>query len=104
MAVIAMGIFVEVLLVIRLGVVEGVVGRRFDFGCDGIETSGSQYRLIGLAGLLGKIALFWRCPVDGTAILRSDVIALLIPLRRVVIFPKGLEELIGLELRGVVCD
>src|SRR6266403_6145038 len=82
----------EILLMIVLREIE--FGRWRDLRGDGSQTLCRQRLLIGRAGCIGCFALRVAESVDRGTILGADVIALTHALRRVVTFPKRLQELV----------
>src|SRR4029453_18370477 len=86
----------EILLVIRLGVVE--LGRGGDLGRDRVEAALPERRLVAVARRLSGAALLVVVPVDRGAVLRADVVALTHALRRIVRFPENPEQAAGRDL------
>src|SRR6266478_3083673 len=89
----------EILLMIILGEIE-FAGRR-DLRGDGAEALCSQRLLIGGSGRIRGFALRVIERVDRGTILRPDVIALTHALRRVVTFPKCLQQLLVGDFPGI---
>src|SRR5215218_697480 len=79
---IAVRVLLEVLLVVRLGVVErpGLGELRRDLAV----AAGGEPRLVRRARFLGRAPLLLARPVDGGAVLRAGIVALAHPLRRIV--------------------
>src|SRR5262249_39765864 len=95
-------IFGEVLLVIVLGKIE--FGGVEYLGCDHAIAFGSERLFEGRLRGLCSVALLRRIDIDAGSILRTDVIALAHPLRRVVIFPERLQQLLVGDLLRIVDD
>src|SRR5439155_16467518 len=92
----------EVLLVVRLGVVERP-GRR-DLGRDLAVACGPELLLERGASRLGDRALLVAIRIDRRAVLRADVIPLPHPLRGVVVLPEEAEDLLVARLLRVEDD
>src|SRR5262245_53642261 len=90
----------QILLVVVLGEIER--RRVEDFGGDGVEAPRLEFLLVHRLRRLGGFALRRRGYIDAGAILRADVVALAHALRRVVVLPEGLEELIVGDLLRVI--
>ena len=99
---IARRILGEILLMIVLGEIE--FGRRRDLGGDGAETLGSKRLLIHRLRRVGGFALRIAERVDRRTILRADIVALAHALRRVVIFPERLQQLLVGDLLRIEHD
>src|ERR1700716_3237067 len=82
----------QILLMIVLGEIEFASG--CDLGGDSAQTLCGQRLLIGRSGRVRGFALRVAESVDRGTILGADVIALTHALRRVVTFPKRLQELV----------
>ena len=102
MPAVAVRVLRQVLLVVRLGVVERAGGG--DLGRDLAEAGRGQRRLVAVARRLDRGALLVRAVVDGRAVLRADVVALAHALRRVVALPERAQDLVARHLRGVEHD
>src|SRR4051812_42383704 len=101
-AAVAVRVLREVLLVVRLGVVERP--RRRELGRDLAVAGAAQLGLIGGARALHLGALLLARPVDRRAVLRADVVALAEALRRVVSLPEAAQDLAQAHLRRVEDD
>src|SRR5262252_3935896 len=99
---IAAGVLRQILLVIILGVIEGL--RVLDLGRDRAIALGLERRLVDRARGFGELFLLGRGRVDGRAILRADIIALAHALGRVVAFPESLQEPVVADLLRVIDD
>src|SRR4249919_3553433 len=86
---VASGVFREVLLVIVLGVVKW--RRVCNLGGNASETRIVQAILEGLARRLGGALLLGRERVNRRPVLRADIVPLLHPLRRIVVFPENFQ-------------
>src|SRR5258705_11372685 len=92
----------EILLMIVLGEIE--LGRRRDLGGDSAEPFGGQRLLVHRLRRIGGLALRIAEGVDRRAILGADIVALAHALRRVVIFPERLQELLVGDLLRIEHD
>src|SRR5207237_3615599 len=86
----------EILLMIVLCEIE--FGRWRDLGGDGAEALRRQRLLVRRLRRVGGLALRVAEGVDRRAILGADIVALAHALRRVVIFPERLQELLVADL------
>ena len=95
---IAIGVFAQILLVVILGVIKC---RRVDNLCRDVAISGgAQFVLEHIAAFFGRRFLRRIHTVNAGAILRADIVALSHALRRVVVFPKNLQNFVnGNQLR-----
>src|SRR6478672_6893256 len=99
---VAAGVLVEVLLVVGLCVVERPgLRRRPQLGGDVAVAVLAQDALEGLAGAARRGLLVRGGPVDRRAVLRADVVALAVALRRVVVLPERRHQQLGAD-RGRV--
>src|SRR6202035_648414 len=108
-AAVAAGVLGKVLLVVVLGVIEPIPARpgRVELGDlrrDRPVTGRREHLLIGLQRGLRGAALLIVAVQDQRAVLRTDVVALAHPLRRVVPLPEDLEHLLVAGGRGVEGD
>src|SRR5215207_7178424 len=99
---VSIGDLVEVLLMVGLGIIERASGREL---CGDRTVTGMPKRLlVGFAGLLGGLALLVVGVVDRRAVLRSLVVALSHPLRRVVGLPEHPQQVPVGDLLAVEDD
>src|SRR5215218_6017265 len=99
---VAVRVLVEVLLVVRLGVVER--SRGGDLGRDLAQPGVVERRLVAVARSLDHGALLFERVVDRGAVLGPEVVALAHALRRVVALPERAQDLLERDLRRVEHD
>jgi NAD(P)-dependent dehydrogenase (short-subunit alcohol dehydrogenase family) len=97
---VAEGVFVQVLLVVVLGVVE--VGGRGDLGSDPPVTRTSELGLELIPHSLGSFQLLRRGRDNRRSVLGADVVALPHPLGRVMVLKEDLEQLLVADHGRVV--
>src|SRR5215813_6155286 len=85
-------VLLQVLLMVVLSVVE--LGSLPQLGGDAAVARCLQYPLVGVPGRFRGLSLLFAVPVDRRPILGSDVVTLAHSLRRIVILPKHLEQLV----------
>src|SRR5690606_26577635 len=94
------GILGEILLVVVLGEVEGA--RRQDLGRDGPVAGGLQPLGVGVPGPFGRCRLRCGKGVYPGPVLRAHVVALAVALRRVVVLPEDLQQVLVADDTRVV--
>src|SRR5450759_1808193 len=101
-AAVAIEILREVLLVGVLGVIE--LGGGQDLGRDGAVARGRELPLERALRGLGRRALRLVEGVDARAVLHARVVPLPHTLRRIMVFPEQLQQLLVRDLRGIEDD
>jgi len=95
MAAVAVRVLVQILLVVVLCEVIREVAGRLDLGCDVTKAALADDPLVGVARCQSYSPLCIVRVIDGTAILRANVISLPVALRGIVAFPKSFENFVG---------